>query len=344
MKTNVLGRYWLVLVVLLVGCSQQEGELLPGTASLEPESRREVRYPTRSPTKTVEETEIVKLFTITPAATATTFPTATEMPPVEPSPTIRSGETRIAKVDARVMVYVPEGEFRMGSNPEDSGMDLDETPQHPVYLSAFWMDQTEVTNAAFVLFLNASGNQIEGGSPWLHSEEGKASIWKGKDGWQVQNGKEQNPVGGVTWYGARAYCTWASKRLPSEAEWEKAARGTDGRTYPWGNKINCTMALYNDCGKYQVAKVDQYLEGGSPYGILGMAGSMWEWVADRYSNEYYAHSPKENPSGPTEGDYFVLRGGSYLYDWKHVRSANRRHNAPYNSKADYGFRCAQGVE
>jgi formylglycine-generating enzyme required for sulfatase activity len=179
--------------------------------------------------------------------------------------------------DGMVMVYVPEGEFLMGS-PSGQGND-DEHPQHTVYLDAFWIDQTEVTNAQYRKCLEAGVCR-------------KPVCWDNSD----YNAPDQ-PVVCVSWGDARTYCEWAGVRLPSEAEWEKAARGTDGRVYPWGNEAPiCERANYAVCvGK--AASAGSYPAGVSPYGALDMAGNVWEWVADWYAGNYYSRSPARNPQG-----------------------------------------------
>jgi formylglycine-generating enzyme required for sulfatase activity len=241
------------------------------------------------------------------------------------------------------MVYVPAGDFLMGSQQDDPGMDVDELPQHSVYLDPFWIDQVEVTNAMFVEFLNEMGNQLEGRLPWLDAVDEDVQIFQVDGIWKPLNSLQDYPVVEVTWFGASAYCHWAGKRLPTEAEWEKAARGAQARTYPWGEDIDCQHANYANCGRQKAVPVGSLPEGVSPYGALEMAANLWEWVSDWYAPDYYANSPVDNPVGPENGQFRVLRGGSFGHDWKHARSANRRNNAPTNSQHDYGFRCAMST-
>jgi formylglycine-generating enzyme required for sulfatase activity len=221
------------------------------------------------------------------------------------------------------MVGVPAGEFIMGS-PAGEGAD-DEHPQHTVSLDAFWIDRTEVTNAQYRGCLDAGACA-------------KPQYW-GDSAYDADG----QPVVGVVWNDAEAYCKWAGARLPTEAEWEKAARGTDGRVYPWGNEDpTCERANYNtDCvGK--PALTGSYPASASPYGALDMAGNVWEWVADWYAADTYGPSPQQNPTGPDSGDRRVLRGGSWNMGPVHARCAYRDGNVP-GSRFNYlgdGFRCS----
>ncbi|MCP9455960.1 MAG: formylglycine-generating enzyme family protein, partial [Nitrospira sp.] len=184
------------------------------------------------------------------------------------------------------MIIIPAGEFLMGS-PEGQGRP-DEWPQRSVYLDAFEIDQVEVTNERYMRFVKATGHRPP---PNPYGEGLLQSI----------KGLEQLPVVQTTWYDAVAYCTWAQKRLPTEAEWEKAARGTDGRLYPWGNdpptpqRANFDREWDHERTLYPVGSLP---DGDSPYGVKDMAGNAREWVADWYDAEYYAQAPDRNPQGP----------------------------------------------
>jgi formylglycine-generating enzyme required for sulfatase activity len=248
-----------------------------------------------------------------------------------------------------VQVYVPAGNFLMGSTEQELealGFDpddfRDEFPQHEVYLDAYWIDQTEVTNAMFAAFLNERGNQVENGNTWLQADSEALRIHQQGGVWVTDPGYENHPVLGVRWYGAQAYCEWAGRRLPTEAEWEKAARGTEGQIYPWGNgSPSCNLANYRGCTG-ETAEVGSYPGGMSPSGALDMAGNVVEWVSDRYGETYYSSSPTNNPQGPTSGYMRVMRGGSWNLHPEAARVARRYWGAtayPDNNKT--GVRCAE---
>ena len=234
--------------------------------------------------------------------------------------TIMPRQERVWENDGSVMVYVPAGEFLMGSKDDPDAED-NEHPQHTIYVSAFWIDKTEVTNEQYGRCVAAGTCQA---SRYANS----------------LNGADQ-PVVGVSWHDAQAYCEWAGKRLPTEAEWEKAARGTDGRKYPWGNGFNGSKVNFNDTGdgyRY-TAPVGSYLGGTSPYGALNMAGNVWEWCEDWYNEGYYANSPQRDPQGPNSGEYRVVRGGSWYDDEGFVRAALRFWYEPDYRDGSFGFRC-----
>jgi len=257
--------------------------------------------------------------TLQPPATtsATPAPTETNAPTSTPTdlPTLAAGSTKIREIDGMVMVYVPAGEFEMGSNAS-----ADEQPIHTVYLDAFWIDKTEITNSMYRLCFE-SGFCKDTSRISLHDTN-----------------MANHPVAGVTWQQAATYCEWAGKRLPTEAEWEKAARGTDGRSFPWGDQAS---GCYIGCtGSEQ--PVGSYPGGASPYGALDMAGNLWEWVADWYDKDYYNLSPVQNPSGPDGGSLKVLRGGAWTtYSPAWIRTSYRYKSNPSDSIKDIGVRCAQ---
>ena len=249
---------------------------------------------------------------------------------VTPLPTLGIGSTMVSENDGMVLVYVPAGEFLMGSADSDTLAESDEKPQHKVYLDAFWIDQTEVTNAMYALCVQAAGCQ-----PPPINESNR------RDPYYDFSLYGNYPMIHVRWNDAKAYCEWSGRHLPTEAEWEKAALGTDGLIYPWDNEtISCAFANYANCVE-DTASVGSYPAGASPYGVLEMAGNVWEWVADWYEESYYASSPYSNPLGPDTGNHRVLRGGAWGYEARSLRAANRLW---FNSDAlsnGFGFRCAR---
>jgi len=284
--------------------------------------------------------------------------------------------------DGAEMVLIPAGEFQMGTDPAeipglvqwikelypDSDVEAswfeDETPRHTVYLDAFYIDKHEVTNAQYRKFVQATGRSEPEGFG-LVSVKGIEYRWEsGFKPWSDENyNGDDQPVVCVSWEDAKAYAEWAGKRLPTEAEWEKAARGgLVGKRFPWGGPReggdwppppkagNFADEAFNktfpdatffipgyDDGYAYTAPVGSFSPNG--YGLYDMAGNVWEWCADWYDEGYYAKSPRENPKGPDSGQYRVLRGGS----WDHLdstrRVANRFLNGPTFTDYDHGFRC-----
>lgn len=231
--------------------------------------------------------------------------------------------------DGAPMVLVPAGEFAMGSDKGDE----DEFPVHRVNLNAFYIDKFEVTNGRFAEFVNA----IQSEPPWGFADKNTPVIYADR------------PVRWVSWMDAMGYCLWAGKRLPTEAEWEKAARGTDGRTYPWGNDPSTPVhAVYGlkEGGEETISEIGARDKGRSPYGAHDLAGNLYEWVMDWYAEDYYtnfAANPAVNPRGPTEGTVKVQRGGSYINSPYRLRSSFRTKGEPAEQDPNVGFRCAQDV-
>jgi formylglycine-generating enzyme required for sulfatase activity len=236
----------------------------------------------------------------------------------------------------------------------------DESPVHLVELKGFWIDQTEITNAQFAQFVAQTGHvttaeQLGGsqvtrpgtwaytpGADWQHPHGPADSI----------DGKEDYPVVQVSWEDAGAYCAWAGRRLPTEAEWEYAARGLTIRRFPWGddrvadgllnmadvtNNGHIADLTVNDGYQFS-APVGSFPAGASPFGVLDMAGNVWEWVSDFYQIDYYKMSPAKDPRGPAAGDHHVIRGGSWNEISAELRTANR-HVLQDHAYNDLGFRC-----
>lgn len=256
--------------------------------------------------------------------------------------------------DGAVMVLIPEGEFIMGStdnqivnayqqalkvvNMPRSSFTC-EGPQHKVYLDSYYIYQEPVTVEQYEKFCAATGHKMPESPEW---------------GW-----KKNHPIVNVSWDDAQAYCKWAGAHLPTEAQWEKAARGTDARVYPWGNnwdssRLQCSKNAPSDASR--TAPAGNFPNGASPNDCLDMAGNVWQWCADWYSEDYYKTSPERNPTGPDHGDYRVFRGGSWRYGgpiFFLFRSASRGWQAPDSSTTirdpvsgglwkahdEIGFRC-----
>lgn len=263
------------------------------------------------------------------------------------------------------MVCVPAGKFTMGMTDNELaaviaidnmyGHLMDEQPSHKVYLDEYWIGRYPVTVAQFEAFVEATGYQTTA------EKEGGGTTWRGTEwvhvygaNWRHPYGpnsdvllKANHPVTLVSWDDAVAFCEWASQvtgrmvRLPTEAEWEKAARGTDGRIYPWGNRWPDPYLCNFNFNVKDTTPVDLYSPlGDSPYGCADMSGNVAEWCADRWGMLYYLDSPTRNPPGPTSGNERVQRGGGWSGSASYVRAASRRGRTPKSSTAACGFRCA----
>jgi formylglycine-generating enzyme required for sulfatase activity len=275
--------------------------------------------------------------TFTPSfpPTDTTIPTETAVPSETPTatlaatPTLGVGSSLVSSADGMVQLYVPEGPFQMGSADGYS----DEQPVHTVNLSAFWVDRTEVTNGMYALCVNAGA--------CARPRRNSSNLIDYYYGYEEY---EDWPAIFISWQDASNYCTWAGRRLPTEAEWEKAARGTDGRPYPWGSVLPDKSRADFDHNLDDVNRVGSYPAGASPYGALDMAGNVLEWTADWYGRTYYASSPELNPPGPNGGDRRVARGGSWTANADGVRSTYRYIHAPDQPSFEIGFRCVVSAQ
>ncbi|MBT6177747.1 MAG: SUMF1/EgtB/PvdO family nonheme iron enzyme [Deltaproteobacteria bacterium] len=254
--------------------------------------------------------------------------------------------------DNENMVYVPSGPFMMGCHEFlHNDCEEDEGPFHQVYLDAYLIDRTEVRAGAYKECVDSGACEYTGSTT--------ASLRT------FNNGRDSHPINLMTWTAANEYCLAQGKQLPTEAQWEKAARGTDGRTFPWGSAIpSCDWAVCigfyydpddaeanasgfisgNGCGKDRTWEVGSMEAGASPYGVHDIAGNVWEWVSDIYASDYYSQTPADgwsNPEGPNTGERYVLRGGAFNHPTDDLRIADRS-NLPADSKyVSFGFRCAR---
>lgn len=297
------------LVFLLSACT-------PNVAVLESTTTPLPTIPPR--VLSTSTTEIIVL-----TATVTSTP---ELPPTAEALDIKTSPT-----DGMPQVYIPAGIFRMG------GMDVrrapNEIPDHDVQLDAYWMDQLEVTNAMFTLCMSSGGCT----PPQSFKSQRRADYFNNIE-------FKDYPVVYVTWGQAKAYCEWAGRRLPTEAEWERAARGDDFRTFPWGeDKADGTLANFNFIVN-DTSRVGSYAAGASPFGVLDMAGNVAEWVNDYYSFNYSVSDSVVNPTGPETSGSFnrVVRGGSLGDAEINIRVSKRSSVAGPNPNAEPGSSAALG--
>jgi sulfatase modifying factor 1 len=244
---------------------------------------------------------------------------AAAQPPAVQPPAAPAATAVKNPVDGAEIMPIPAGTFTMGSERGHG----DEQPPHKVSLAAFAMYRFEVTNEQYEAFCKATGHP-------------RAAFAGSR-----RFNQPKQPVVGVTWEDANAYARWAGARLPTEAEWEYAARGTDGRLYPWGSQRPSRQRAHfdQDPNSDAAAAVGTYPQGASPFGCQDMAGNVWEWVADYYAYDYYRRSPEQDPRGPETGVRRVLRGGCWGFP-SELRSTYRFYEKPAFSANYVGFRCA----
>jgi formylglycine-generating enzyme required for sulfatase activity len=258
--------------------------------------------------------------------------------------------------DGMVMVLIPAGTFIMGAAENDFISAPDERPRHEVRLSQFYMDKYEVNVEQYAAFLNRLGSyeracesvdcawpkELAGYTSYLVRQD----LGDGTVQYFPTTGFANYPINHVSWHGAKIYCESVGARLPTEAEWEYAARGTDDRIYPWGNiqpEPGGDRAIFQSESYDDLMPVDALPNGASPFGIFGMAGSLWEWTADWYRETWYAESNISNPTGPEMGFARVIRGGAWPFNNQsdRIRATNRSSLTPDFISSAVGFRCVR---
>ena len=242
--------------------------------------------------------------------------------------------TRMGK-DGAPMVLIPAGEFLMGTPLSNRDGGRDEYPQRRLYLDAFYLDVYEVTNGRYLEFTKATGHRAP-----EHPRNKQLTLWKGST---VPDVFKDHPVVNVDWQDAAAYCAWAGKRLPTEAQWERAARGPHGHRFPWGD-AEPTRVLANYLNQWRngagLEPVGSHPQGASAEGVQDLEGNVWEWVADWYDAHYYENGPTRDPQGPPTGTRRVIRGSGWESEAPLLRSAHRLSSEPQNRNHTLGFRCA----
>jgi formylglycine-generating enzyme required for sulfatase activity len=248
-------------------------------------------------------------------------------PPPIPADTVDVRHSSEPLTDVIPQAFIPAGKFQMG-NPHYRN----EMPSHMVEISQFWMDRTEITNAQYARCVDQRVCQ----PPNRFSSYTRPDYFGNPQ-------YEAYPVIYVTWDDADTFCRWAGGRLPTEAEWERATRGSDNRTYPWGNELPQASLLNYNFAIGDTSAVGSYPSGASPYGVLDMEGNVAEWVKDWYESDYYAQSPFSDPGGPVATGSRVVRGGSWLDNRNAVRSGLRLGYPSDSAFINLGFRCAEST-
>ena len=371
MKARVLAAVGIIILVILIAAGLMYQRSAEKAREAEEESRRAklerpsklpeaIKPPEAVPPEAPEEAlapvteEVVEVEAPAPVEPVPDLPMPPPMESVEcsaDSSKLVKSKTAAAPAD---MIYVPGGEFVMGSPPGVGHPD--ENPARRVCVGGYYIDRYEVTNARFKEFVEATGYVTEAESD---PDAASGRTWRTPYGPESSaDDAPDNPVACVSWNDANAYAKWAGKRLPTEAEWEKAARGTDGRLYPWGNEfspgavnmniadVNSTQLWRNtsvDDGFKTAAPVGSFPGGRSAYGVEDMAGNVWEWCLDWWDNEYYMSGSAKDPAGPETGEAKVIRGGSWFYDAFGARATHRSYLRPEGNGSATGFRCVKDV-
>jgi Uncharacterized conserved protein len=265
---------------------------------------------------------------LVPTITPTPAPTNTPKPTYTPTPAAPAGATKISPLDNMTIIYIPPGNFLMGTSNDAKVIKVEEQPQRTIFLDGYWIDKVPVTNGMYHRCLDA------GKCNGLVTTTNYHEIF-------INPNFTNHPVVYVNWNDAVKYCAWVGGSLPTEAQWEKAARGTDGRIYPWGNTPpNSKLANYhNYLGMTTI--VGSFPAGASPYGLLDMAGNVREWIKDWYSDYYFHDATASNPTGPAKGVNHTLKGGGWRDPDVYLRSASRLNHVANSPGEDRGFRCVR---
>ncbi len=273
--------------------------------------------------------QIVFLLAFAPGGALNPLPPGAKASPVE-------GKGKYAG-----MILIPAGPFTMG---RDTGP-VSERPAHKLFLPAFYIEKNLVTAEKYAKFIRAKGPAGPNGEMYLDVADPDALVSLHNGVWMANAGSENNPAGEMSWHGALAYCKWLGKRLPSEAEWEKAARGTDGRLYPWGSQKPTHELAVIGLFRGDTLPIGQRPKGASPYGVLDMAGQVWEWT--RSIPRPYPYEPRDGREKLTPEEGRVARGGNSSSGDDDITAASREFVAPWRAATGHaylGFRCAASVE